>query len=189
MWREIHTSPKGSSPSPPLKYWQQLKQHISWPGKCSCWSKMVGSVSTKICWVSDSSLETLASFSQKNRKELGVRLRRSYILNSPFAWWNRLCLEFYSRLQKSCNKQAEQWKTTIDLLCLNQDEGHTEAGKIIKFIHGKSIVVFHCSAFLLQDFRNLLYEHSRSKALFLKFGTLVVMEVPCVSRFHQRTKQ
>ena len=27
----------------------------------------------------------------------------------------------YSRLQKSCNKQAEQWKTTIDLLCLNQE--------------------------------------------------------------------
>ena len=37
----------------------------------------------------------------------------------------------YSRLQKSCNKQAEQWKTTIDLLCLNQEEGCAEAGKII----------------------------------------------------------
>ena len=61
----------------------------------------------------------------------------------------------YSRLQK-CNKQAEQWKTTIDLLCLNREEGHAEAGKIIRFIHGKSIVVFHCSACMLQDFCNLL---------------------------------
>ena len=26
-------------------------------------------------------------------------------------------------------KQAEQWKTTIDLLCLNREEGHTEVGK------------------------------------------------------------
>ena len=52
----------------------------------------------------------------------------------------------YSRLQKSCNKQAEQWKTTIDLLCLNREVGLAEAGKIIRFIRGKSIVVFHCSA-------------------------------------------
>ena len=51
-----------------------------------------------------------------------------------------------SRLQKSCNKQAEQWKTTIDLLCLNREVGLAEAGKIIRFIRGKSIVVFHCSA-------------------------------------------
>ena len=50
------------------------------------------------------------------------------------------------RLQKSCNKQAEQWKTTIDLLCLNREVGLPEAGKIIRFIRGKSIVVFHCSA-------------------------------------------
>ena len=63
----------------------------------------------------------------------------------------------YSRLQKSCNKQAEQWKTTIDLLCLSREEGHAEAGKIIRFIRGKSIVVFHCSAYVLQDFCNLLY--------------------------------
>ena len=33
----------------------------------------------------------------------------------------------YSRLHKSCNKQAERWKTTIDLLCLNREEGHAEA--------------------------------------------------------------
>ena len=64
---------------------------------------------------------------------------------------------WYSRLQKSCNKQAEQWKTTIDFLCLNQEGGLAEAGKIIRFINGKSIVVFHCSACLLQDFCNLLY--------------------------------
>ena len=36
-------------------------------------------------------------------------------------------LYMYSRLQKSCNKQAEQWKTTIDLLCLNREVGHAEA--------------------------------------------------------------
>ena len=48
-------------------------------------------------------------------------------------------IKWYSRLQKSCNKQAEQWKTTIDLLCLNQEEGHAEAGKIIRFICGKSM--------------------------------------------------
>ena len=53
-------------------------------------------------------------------------------------------VSMYSRLQKSCNKQAEQWKTTIDLLCLNREIGHAEAGKIIIFICGKSIVVFHC---------------------------------------------
>ena len=43
----------------------------------------------------------------------------------------------YSRLQKSCNMQAEKWKTTIDLLCLNREIGHAEAGKIIRFICGK----------------------------------------------------
>ena len=46
----------------------------------------------------------------------------------------------YSRLQKSCNKQAEQWKTAI------REVGLAEAGKIIRFIRGKSIVVFHSSA-------------------------------------------
>ena len=38
---------------------------------------------------------------------------------------------------KSCNMQAEKWKTTIDLLCLNREVGHAEAGKIIRFICGK----------------------------------------------------
>ena len=47
----------------------------------------------------------------------------------------------YSRLQKSCNKQAEKPQ-----LCLNREVGLAEAGKIIRFIRGKSIVVFHCSA-------------------------------------------
>ena len=62
-------------------------------------------------------------------------------------------LHSFSRLQKSCNKQGEQWKTTIDFnTVLNQEKGHAEAGKIIRFICGKSIVVFHCSAYLLQDF-------------------------------------
>ena len=46
---------------------------------------------------------------------------------------------------------------TIDLLCLNREVGQAEVGKIIRFIRGKSIVVFHCSAGLLQDFCNLLY--------------------------------
>ena len=55
-----------------------------------------------------------------------------------------------------CNKRAEQWKTTIDVLCLNQEEGHAEAVKIMRFIHGKSIVVFHCPLGMLQDFCNLL---------------------------------
>ena len=50
--------------------------------------------------------------------------------------------------KKSCNKQAEQWQTTIYLFC----EGHAEAGKVIRFIRGKSIVVCHCSACVLQDF-------------------------------------
>ena len=48
----------------------------------------------------------------------------------------------YSGLQKSCYKQAEQWKTTIDFLCL-------PSGKDNQFICGKSIVVFHCLACLL----------------------------------------
>ena len=34
--------------------------------------------------------------------------------------------------------QAEKWKTTIDLLCLNREVGHAEAGKIIRFICSKS---------------------------------------------------
>ena len=41
-------------------------------------------------------------------------------------------------------------------LCLNREVGHAEAGKIIVFICGKSIVVFHCSACMSQDFCNLL---------------------------------
>ena len=63
----------------------------------------------------------------------------------------------YSRLQKSCNKQAEQWKSTIDLLCLNRVEGYAGVGKIIRFVHGKSVMIFHCSTCVLQDFCNLLY--------------------------------
>ena len=38
-------------------------------------------------------------------------------------------------------------------------KGSAEAGKIIRFICGKSIVVFHSSACLLQDFCNLLYSY------------------------------
>ena len=35
------------------------------------------------------------------------------------------------------------------LLCLNREVGHAEAGKIIRFIRGKSIVVFHCFSLLV----------------------------------------
>ena len=34
-------------------------------------------------------------------------------------------------------------------LCLNREVGHAEAGKIIIFICGKSIVVFHCFSLLV----------------------------------------
>ena len=60
------------------------------------------------------------------------------------------------QVAKFCNEQVEQWKATIDLLCLNREEGHAEEGKIIRFIHGKSIVVFHCFSLLVADFCNLL---------------------------------
>ena len=40
---------------------------------------------------------------------------------------------------KSCNKQAEQCKTTINL---SKEEGQAEAGRIIRFICGKSIASF-----------------------------------------------
>ena len=33
------------------------------------------------------------------------------------------------QIAKSCNMQADKWKTTIDLLCLNREVGHAEAGK------------------------------------------------------------
>ena len=48
----------------------------------------------------------------------------------------------------ACNGTADcKSLATIDLLGLNQEEGHAGAGKIIRFICGKSIVVFHCSSF------------------------------------------
>ena len=45
-----------------------------------------------------------------------------HVYAASFLEWVRATI-LYSRLQKSCNKQAEQWKTTIDLLCLTQEEG------------------------------------------------------------------
>ena len=63
--------------------------------------------------------------------------------------------ERYSRLQKSCNTQAEQWKTTIDLPRMNLIIFPASACPSSLFKHSKSIVVFHCSACLLQDFCNL----------------------------------
>ena len=73
--------------------------------------------------------------------------------------WLQFTLKIcYSRLQKSCNKQVNSGKPQ---LCLNREVGHAAAGKIIIFICGKSIVVFHCFSLLvarlLQDFCNLLY--------------------------------
>ena len=48
----------------------------------------------------------------------------------------------------ACNGTADcKSLATIDLLGLNQEEGHAGVGKIIIFICGKSIVVFHCSSF------------------------------------------
>ena len=47
----------------------------------------------------------------QNNKNLNSGLMNS-ILDSIFH-------KMYSRLQKSCNKQTEQWKTTIDLLHMN----------------------------------------------------------------------
>ena len=47
--------------------------------------------------------------------------------------------------------------TPMKIAKVLQQEGHAEAGKIIRFIRGKSTVVFHCSACVLQDFCNLLY--------------------------------
>ena len=69
----------------------------------------------------------------------------------------------YSRLQKSCNTQAEQWKTTIDLPHMNLIIFPASACPFSLFKHSKSIVVFHCSACLLQDFCNLLYLVSDSR--------------------------
>ena len=71
-----------------------------------------------------------------------------------------LYLLTYSRLQKSCNKQAEQWKTTIELPHMNLIIFPASACPSSWFKHSKSIVVFHCSACLLQDFCNLLYAFS-----------------------------
>ena len=74
------------------------------------------------------------------------------------SWVLKLQMELrYSRLQKSCNKQAEQWKTTIDLLCLIQEEGHAEVGKIIRFICVVNQLWFPLFRCVLQDFCNLLY--------------------------------
>ena len=47
----------------------------------------------------------------------------------------------YSRFQKSCNKQAEQWKTEIDLPDMNLIIFPTSACPSSLFKHGKSIVV------------------------------------------------
>ena len=43
-------------------------------------------------------------------------------------------------------------------LCLNREVGLAEAGKIIRFIRSKSIVVSTVQLALLQDFCNLLYQ-------------------------------
>ena len=68
----------------------------------------------------------------------------------------------YSRLQKSCNIQAEQWKTTIHLPHMNLIIFPASACPTSLFKQNKSIVVFHFSACMLQDFCNLLYLFTRS---------------------------
>ena len=50
-----------------------------------------------------------------------------------------------------CKSLAEQWKTTMDLLCLNREEENAEMG--IGFMRDKLIVVFH---FRLQDLQYYL---------------------------------
>ena len=63
----------------------------------------------------------------------------------------------YSRLQKSCNTQVEQWKTTIDLPRMNLIIFPRLSMPFLS-VQAQKINVFHCSAcLLLQDFRNLLY--------------------------------
>ena len=52
--------------------------------------------------------------------------------------------------------QAEQWKTTIDLPHMNLIIFPASACPTSLFKHNKSIVVFHFSACMLQDFCNLL---------------------------------
>ena len=42
--------------------------------------------------------------------------------------------KYVQQIAKSYNKQAEPWKTTIDLLCLNREGRHAEVGKMIRFI-------------------------------------------------------
>ena len=56
------------------------------------------------------------------------------------------CVSYVQQIAKVLQQVAEQWKTTIG------EEGHTEAVKIMRFICGKSIVVFHCPLGMLQDF-------------------------------------
>jgi len=53
--------------------------------------------------------------------------------------------------------QHASWKVE-NHNCAWTEVGHAEARKIIRFICGKWIVVFHCSACMLQDFCNLLYK-------------------------------
>ena len=52
----------------------------------------------------------------------------------------------YNRLQKSCNRQVEQWKTTIDLLHMNLIIFPSSASW---FIHSTLIVWFPLSAMLV----------------------------------------
>ena len=72
----------------------------------------------------------------------------------------------YSRLQKSCNKQAEQWKTTIDLSHTNLTIFPTSACPSSWFKHSKSIVVYHCSAYLLPDLQSAVLESSPNCVLW-----------------------
>ena len=68
------------------------------------------------------------------------------------------CARGMSSLKTSSYTQVEQWKTTIDLPHINLIIFPAPACPSSLFKHSKSIVVFHCSACLLQDFCNLLYK-------------------------------
>ena len=46
--------------------------------------------------------------------------------------------------ENACRLQRSAIADSGTTICLNQEEGHAEAGKIIRFIDGISIVVFHC---------------------------------------------
>ena len=70
--------------------------------------------------------------------------------------WLKCHVMHYYYVQQIATSKLNSGKPRLMVLCLNQEEGHAEAVKIMRFIHRKSIVVFHCPLGMLQDFCNLL---------------------------------